>query len=62
LRKLAAQAILFHLWKQRNNVYHNNIAVAPSVISELIYRDVRNIIMARRKRKQFHSLLASWII
>ncbi|KAF3498785.1 hypothetical protein F2Q69_00060013, partial [Brassica cretica] len=62
LRKIAVQATIFHLLKQRNNVYHNNTTIVPSVISKLIYRDVRNIIIARRKRKKFRSLLASWII
>ncbi|XP_048602093.1 uncharacterized protein LOC125580881 [Brassica napus] len=61
LQKIAVQATIFLLWKQRNNEYHNNTTIVPSVISKQIYRNVRNIIIARRKRKKFRSLLVSWI-
>ena len=53
LRKLAVQATVFHLWRQRNNIYHNNCVMAPAVIANMVYRHVKNIILARRKRKQF---------
>ncbi|XP_048594252.1 uncharacterized protein LOC125577188 [Brassica napus] len=61
LRKLATQATIFHLWKQRNNAYHNSCVVLPLVISKMIYRDVKNTILARRNRKQFRTLLSLWI-
>ncbi|WZY91892.1 hypothetical protein YC2023_064221 [Brassica napus] len=62
LRKLAVQSTVYHLWKQRNNVYHNNNIIGPVVIARMIYREVKNTIMARRDRKKFQNLLSSWII
>lgn len=62
LRKLAVQATVFHLWRQRNNIYHNNCVMAPAVIANMVYRDVKNIILARRKRKQFWNLLSKWLL
>ncbi|KAF8083183.1 hypothetical protein N665_0789s0003 [Sinapis alba] len=59
---LAVQSTIYHLWKQRNNVYHNNCIIPPSGVAKMIYREVKNTIMARRDRKQFFSLLSSWII
>ncbi|RID46937.1 hypothetical protein BRARA_I03572 [Brassica rapa] len=59
---LRCEAIIFHLWKQRNNAYHNSCVVIPSVISKLIYRDVKNTILARRDRKKFCRLLSLWIL
>ncbi|XP_013624167.1 PREDICTED: uncharacterized protein LOC106330186 [Brassica oleracea var. oleracea] len=58
LRKIASQASVFHLWKQRNNLLHNQISIhAASVFSE-IDREVRNIIFAKRERKHFSSLMS----
>ncbi|KAF2609593.1 hypothetical protein F2Q70_00007001, partial [Brassica cretica] len=61
LKKLATQATIFHLWKQRNNAYHISCVVLPPVISKMIYRDVKNTILARRNMKQFRTLLSLWI-
>ncbi|CAF1702545.1 unnamed protein product [Brassica napus] len=36
-------------WKQRNNVYHNNIIIGPAVIARMIYREVRNTIMPNER-------------
>lgn len=62
LRKVGKQATIFHLWKQRNNAYDNSCAVDPAMISRLIYRDVKNIILERRNREQFRYLLTLWIM
>lgn len=61
LRKLVAQCTIYHLWKQRNNVLHNQFTQAPSMIYRLIDRDMRNTITARRSRKQFQNLMAKWM-
>lgn len=61
LRKVAAQASVFHIWKQRNNAYHNSQFIPPVTIFKLIDRDVRNIITARRKRKRWRKLMLLWI-
>ncbi|XP_013713521.2 uncharacterized protein LOC106417228 [Brassica napus] len=61
LKKLAAQCVIYHLWKQRNNVIHNQITQPPSAIYKLIDREMRNTITARRNRKQFQDLMAKWM-
>ncbi|CAL9245458.1 unnamed protein product, partial [Arabidopsis halleri] len=48
IRKISVQASIYHLWKQRNNFVHNQVSLPPSTIFNLIYREVRNIITARR--------------
>uniref|UniRef100_A0A0D3CZ80 Uncharacterized protein n=1 Tax=Brassica oleracea var. oleracea TaxID=109376 RepID=A0A0D3CZ80_BRAOL len=61
LKKLAAQCVIYHLWKQRNNVLHNQITQPPSTIYRLIDREMRNTITSRRNRKQFQDLMAKWM-
>lgn len=61
LRKLVAHATVFHLWKQRNNVLHNQTSLPSNVVFNGIYKDVKNSISARRKRKGFHDLMPLWI-
>ncbi|KAG7600418.1 Pyridoxal phosphate-dependent transferase [Arabidopsis suecica] len=48
LRKLAAQAAVSHIWKQRNNFLHNNVSRPASAICKDIDRELRNTITARR--------------
>ncbi|KAL1189919.1 hypothetical protein V5N11_012679 [Cardamine amara subsp. amara] len=61
LRKLAAQAAIYHLWKQRNNILHNKIDVPPTVLFKELDRVMCNTISARRNRKQFRNLMVLWI-
>ena len=61
LRKLVAQAAVYHLWKQRNNVLHNQIVLSPDAIFRLIDKELKNTINARRKRKQFLNLMSKWM-
>ncbi|WZY72848.1 hypothetical protein YC2023_005088 [Brassica napus] len=61
LRKLASQALIFHLWKQRNNLVHNNISQPYSVVFRALDREMRNIISSRRSNKHFRSLMVLWI-
>lgn len=58
LRKLAAQSILYHLYKQRNNVLHNRIVLPPEAIFRNIDKEMQNTITARRRRKHFLDLMA----
>lgn len=62
LRKLVAQATIYHLWKQRNNVIHNHSNISSGAIFNLINRDIRNTITARRHRKRFRDLMQLWLI
>ncbi|KAF3572984.1 hypothetical protein F2Q69_00061580 [Brassica cretica] len=61
LRKLASQTIVFHLWKQRNNLMHNQISVSPGSVFYAIDKDLRNIISAKRSSKHFQSLMLIWL-
>lgn len=61
LRKLAAQTVISHLWKQRNNLLHNQTSVPAASVFRNIDRELRNIISARRTRKTFNSLMVLWL-
>ncbi|KAG7564362.1 Reverse transcriptase domain [Arabidopsis suecica] len=61
LRKLAAHATVYHIWKQRNNILHNQVSVSPAILFREIDRELRNTISARRHRKQFRDLMVLWI-
>lgn len=52
LKKLVIQATIFHLWKQRNNVLHNNISIPANTIYKGIEREVRNSISVRRHKEE----------
>ncbi|XP_013632444.1 uncharacterized protein LOC106453401 [Brassica napus] len=61
LRKLASQATIFHLLKQRNNLIHNHISLSPVSIFYCIDKELRNIISARKGRKHFRYLMSMWL-
>lgn len=61
LRKLVAQAAIYHIWKQRNNFLYNQISVPPYTVFKTIEKEIRNTITARRNRKFFRNLMALWI-
>ncbi|KAG5406050.1 hypothetical protein IGI04_012169, partial [Brassica rapa subsp. trilocularis] len=61
LRKLATQTVVFHLWKQRNNLIHNQISFPAIAVFRSIDKELRNVISARRKYKKFRDLMAIWL-
>ncbi|KAL0835030.1 hypothetical protein Bca101_086919 [Brassica carinata] len=61
LRRVSVQTIIFHLWKQRNNVIHNQTSLSTSETFRFVDRDIRTIITAKRKRKNFDSLMSLWL-
>lgn len=61
LRRLAAQTTIFHLWRQRNNVLHNQISISTDGVFRFIDRDIRSTITARRANKLFSSLMSLWL-
>lgn len=61
LRKLIVHTLVFHTWKQRNNVLYNNQSIPPLSIFTIIDRDVKNIINSRRHRKRWKDLMHFWI-
>ncbi|WZZ11232.1 hypothetical protein YC2023_097153 [Brassica napus] len=61
LRKLATHTVIFHLWKQRNNLIHNQTSLPATIVFRSIDREMRNIISAKRHRKGFSSLMELWL-
>ncbi|KAF8104538.1 hypothetical protein N665_0171s0044, partial [Sinapis alba] len=61
LRKLATQTLVFHFWKQRNNLIHNQISIPAFLVFHEIDREMKNIISARRLSKHFKSLMIMWL-
>lgn len=61
LRKLATQSVIFHIWSQRNNLIHNQTSIPAERLFQIIDRQLRNIISARRHRKSFSNLISMWL-
>ena len=61
LRKLAVQTVIFNLWKQRNNLIHNQTSIPPATVFHSVDKQLRNIISARRIRKPFNALMSMWL-
>lgn len=61
LRKVSAHAIIYNIWRQRNNVLHNNLRIAPLIIFKIVDREIRNIISSRYHRKRWRNLMVLWI-
>ncbi|RID52601.1 hypothetical protein BRARA_G00053 [Brassica rapa] len=59
--ELATQVVIFHLWKQRNNLIHYHISLSVASIFHCIDKELRNIISARKGRKQFRSFMSMWL-
>ena len=61
LRKVAAQTTVYHIWKQRNNVVHNQIIIPTANVFKLINREIKNIITVRQPRRKLRHLMQLWI-
>ncbi|KAL9278659.1 hypothetical protein AtEden1_Chr5g0089201 [Arabidopsis thaliana] len=61
LRKLVAHAIIYGIWKQRNNLLHNQQVIPSSMVFREVDRLVRNSITAWRNRRKFASLMQLWL-
>ncbi|KAF2587004.1 hypothetical protein F2Q70_00036406, partial [Brassica cretica] len=48
LRKLAVRTVVFHLWKQRNNLIHNQILIPPASVFYGIDKELRNLLIRPR--------------
>lgn len=57
LRKIAVQAVVFHIWKQKNNLVHNQQVVLSSFVFQGIDREVKNIISSGTHNKLFKDLM-----
>ncbi|XP_023643349.1 uncharacterized protein LOC111831937 [Capsella rubella] len=61
LRILVVHAVVYNVWRQRNNIYHNQVSIPPLTIFRDIDRLIRNSITARRNLKSFRNLMALWL-
>ncbi|KAG7591509.1 Reverse transcriptase domain [Arabidopsis thaliana x Arabidopsis arenosa] len=61
LRKLVAHAIIYAIWKQRNNYIHNLQFIPAATVFKSIDREIINTINAKRYRKRFRSLMELWL-
>ena len=61
LKKLATQSLLYNIWRQRNSAVHFNGFAPTHTTFNIIDRDIRNTISARRHRKKYNSLMQLWI-
>lgn len=61
LRKIATQSIVYHIWRQRNNLVHNQAVIPAATVFRTIDNEIRNIISARRLRKNYSSLMSLWL-
>ncbi|KAG5404426.1 hypothetical protein IGI04_010545, partial [Brassica rapa subsp. trilocularis] len=57
LRNIAVQAIIYNIWAERNDRIFNNKALTPLERFNLVDKNVRNIISARKTRKEFKHLM-----
>lgn len=62
LRLLLVHALVYSIWRQRNNLIHNQIVIPPHTIFIDVDRLIRNSITARRKRRNFRHLMTLWLI
>lgn len=61
LRLLASQAVVYSIWRQRNNVLHNQTAIPSTVIFKEIDRTIRNLIHARKRKRRFQNIMIYWL-
>ncbi|KAL1218351.1 putative ribonuclease H protein [Cardamine amara subsp. amara] len=60
LNRIAAQATVYNIWKERNNRVHNSASFPPLTIFRHIDRTIRDILLARRHNKRCRGLLSKW--
>lgn len=61
LRKLITHSVVYAIWRQRNNLHHNQLQVLLSVVFRDIDREIKNSITARRFNKCFRMLMQLWL-
>lgn len=61
MRKIAAQTTIYHIWRQRNHTLHNHIVIPATSVFKSLDREIMNIILGRRHKKEFSALLSLWL-
>ena len=62
LKMMVTQSLVYSVWRQRNNMLHNQAITPPLVVFKDINRQVINAINVLRKRKKFINLMSSWLL
>ncbi|CAN6862490.1 unnamed protein product [Brassica oleracea] len=60
LKKLTAQLVVFHLWRERNNRLHQGSHDSTSTLFSKVDRAIRDILLARLPHKRCQGLLSQW--
>lgn len=61
LKRLVAQATITNIWMERNSRLHVGEARSPATIFRLINRFIKDVILGKRKLKNFQPLMQLWI-
>lgn len=61
LRKLTVQAVIYRLWRERNQRLHNGAPSPPQAAFKEIDRQIRNAILARKHRRNFKNIMRIWL-
>ncbi|KAF3609879.1 hypothetical protein DY000_02046517 [Brassica cretica] len=61
LRKIVAQATVYHIWRQQNDTLHNQSFNPASAVFRIIDREIKLIILERRGKRNFKFLLSKWL-
>ncbi|KAF3523977.1 hypothetical protein F2Q69_00049325 [Brassica cretica] len=61
LKRLAAQATIYSIWRERNRRLHDGVTTSTETHFKLIDRHVRDVILGRRNRKNFSNLMLCWL-
>ncbi|KAL1193284.1 hypothetical protein V5N11_033618 [Cardamine amara subsp. amara] len=60
LKRMVSHAVIYLLWRERNNKHFNSASSTPDIISAQLDRSIMDLLLARRSRKGCGRLLARW--
>lgn len=60
IKHIAAQATIYLIWRERNSRMHAGNLQPHSVVFKQLDRCVRDIVLARKDRKRFKTMLSIW--
>ncbi|KAL1212419.1 hypothetical protein V5N11_009517 [Cardamine amara subsp. amara] len=60
LKRIAIQATIYFLWRERNNRLHNSISASSHLVFSQIDRSIKDTLLARRHLKGCSRLLSQW--
>ncbi|KAL0734651.1 hypothetical protein Bca4012_010861 [Brassica carinata] len=60
LKRLTAQAVVYLLWKERNNRLHQHSSESVTQLFRQLDRMIRDTLLARLNNKRCQGLLSQW--